>query len=235
MRSIKNMKGGVGCSSYRKTKVPKCNDQTDCVWDSGKCKKKGKVKATSSSKPKKTSAKKKVTKSNSLKKRATIPKTLPKFNKFITINNITAPLVFIGNYNKKDKSTTIKGYSELNKKSLILFSANKGNYGAWKPTRNIGGGQAQGVHLNIEWAKRTYGILAGPTNILNDAKKIIIKSLNEAWDYFNKNRDKYSYIAHPGTIENMGYYGGIWSKLLSYDERKILNKYIVDYLNGVHD
>jgi len=27
------MKGGVGCSSYRKTKVPKCNDQTDCVWD----------------------------------------------------------------------------------------------------------------------------------------------------------------------------------------------------------
>ena len=37
-------------------------------------------------------------------------------------------------------------------------------------------------------------------HILNDVKKIISKSFDEAWDYFDKNRDKYSYIAHPGTI-----------------------------------
>jgi len=40
--------------------------------------------------------------------------------------------------------------------------------------------------------------LAGPTHILNDAKKIISKSFDESWDYFDKNRDKYSYIAHLG-------------------------------------
>tara|TARA_B110001469_G_C9631333_1_gene315851 strand:+ start:781 stop:1488 length:708 start_codon:yes stop_codon:yes gene_type:complete len=143
-------------------------------------------------------------------------------------NNI--PFIYIGNYNSKDHLTTIKGYADKNKTALVLYSANSKNNGPWNKSRAIGYGQATNVHTDTLWAKQTYGIFAGPFSTKEEALKTIKNSLNEAFKYFNKNKERFTHIAHPGTNTNTGYYGGIWSKFMNKKDRFWLNKSIIEYI-----
>ena len=137
---------------------------------------------------------------------------------------------YIGNYNSKNPLTTVKGYANKHKTALVLYSANSKNYGPWNKSRTIGYGQATNVHIDTFWAKQTYGIFAGPFTKKEEALKTIKNSLNDAFKYFYKNKDRFSHIAHPGTDDNTGYYGGIWSKFLSKKDRLWLNKSIIKYI-----
>jgi len=161
---------------------------------------------------------------------------IQKSNSMTNLNNDTQntnsiPFKYIGNYNTKDPLTTIKGYADKNKSALVLYSANTNNYGPWNRTRTIGYGQATNVHSDTLWAKQTYGIFAGPFAKKGEALKTIKNSLNTAFKYFHKNKDRFSHIAHPGTDTNTGYYGGIWSKFMSKEDRLWLNKSIIEYIN----
>ena len=115
-----------------------------------------------------------------------------------------------------------------------MFSANEKNKGAWgalEKGREKGSGQAEDVHLDEPWARRTYGIYGGPKNSIKEAFNTIKESFETAFQYFLDNRTDYDFIAHPNTLDNMGYYQGIWEKeLTGEDDVKILNENLSEWL-----
>jgi len=224
------------CSELNKQK---CQVSSNCEWElkplelgkkrrTGHCK--NKPSTVRNSKKSNIVSPTKVTKVKKVKKFKKLNKSKKVIQQPTVVQN-TIPFVYIGNYNSKDPLTTIKGYAEKNKSALVLYSANSKNYGSWNKSRAIGYGQATNVHTDTLWAKQTYGIFGGPFKKKEVALKTIKNSLNEAFKYFNKNKDRFSHIAHPGTNTNTGYYGGIWSKLMSKEDILWLNKSIIEYIN----
>jgi len=151
-----------------------------------------------------------------------------------------SPITFMGLWNPLEPGgdTSVKGYAEANPRALVLYSAKNANKGEWQANRPMGGGQATGVHLNVDWAKRTYGIRAGPftcrpngPNCVDRAFNSIKRYLLKAKAYAKANK---LLLAHPGIPRNMGYYAGNWRDDYGWTDqrREVLNQRVLEFMRN---